>query len=76
MHRTTVYLEPELEMRLRAEAQRRDAPMATIIREALREKFGRESSSRSSNAGRFSSGHSDTGSRADEVLEEGGFGRA
>lgn len=74
MRRTTIYLEPELEMRLRAEARRRGDPMAEVIREALQEKLDRSPASRSPHAGAFASGHSDTASRVDDVLAETGFG--
>lgn len=74
MRRTTVYLEPDLEMRLKAEARRVDQSVAQLIREALREKLDRAPRSRSSNAGAFSSGRSDTASNADDVLRETGFG--
>lgn len=74
MRRTTVYLEPELEMRLKAEARRLDQPVAQLIRDALQEKLARAPRSRSSRAGAFSSGRSDTSARADEVLDETGFG--
>lgn len=75
MHRTTIYLDADLEMQLRAEARRRDAPMAEIIREALREKLAGESTPRSRHAGAFASGRSDVASTTDDVLEETGFGR-
>lgn len=74
MRRTTVYLEPELEMRLKAEARRLDQPVAQLIREALREKLERAPRSRSAHAGAFSSGRPDTASTVDEVLRDTGFG--
>lgn len=74
MRRTTVYLEPELELRLKAEARRLDLPVAQLIREALREKLERAPRSRSVRAGAFSSGRTDTASTADEVLSDTGFG--
>ncbi len=75
MRRTTIYLDPELDLKLRAEARRRGDPMAEVIREALEEKLARVTVSRSRNAGAFTSGRSDTASRIDETLEETGFGR-
>ncbi|MBW3603393.1 MAG: ribbon-helix-helix domain-containing protein [Actinobacteria bacterium] len=76
MRRTTIYLDAELDMQLRAESRRRNRPVAEIIREILRERFNaeRNSHSRSPHAGSFSSGTSDTASRVDDVLAETGFG--
>lgn len=74
MRRTTVYLEPELEMRLKAEARRLDLPVAQLVREVLWERLDRAPRSRSAHAGGFSSGHADTADRTDAVLRETGFG--
>jgi predicted DNA-binding protein len=76
MRRTTIYLDPELDMQLRAESRRLSRPVADIIRETLRHRFEaeRRTRSRSPHAGRFSSGTSETASRVDGVLEETGFG--
>lgn len=74
MHRTTVYLDGELEARLRAEAARTGRPVAAVIREILHEGLDTRPVSRSPHAGAFASGRSDTASRADEVLHETGFG--
>lgn len=75
MKRTTIYLEPDLEVRLRAEARVRGVAMADIVREALREKFAREQrAARSPHAGAFASGRSDVASGVDEVLDDTGFG--
>lgn len=76
MRRTTIYLEPDLETRVKAEARRRGVPMAVVIREALREKLERESpDTRHRNAGAFSSGRGDTSEHFDAILEETGFGQ-
>jgi predicted transcriptional regulator len=75
MHRTTIYLDRDLEMRLRAEARRRDTSMAELIREALREKFTSATTPRSPHAGAFAAGRDDVASRVDEVLDETGYGR-
>lgn len=75
MRRTTIYLDAELEMLLRAEALRQRQPMAEIIRSALRERFAGTTRPRSAHAGAFGSGCNDTASRVGEVLEETGFGR-
>lgn len=74
MKRTTVYLESDLELRLKAEAQRLGRPMAELIREALRRHLDQAPAPRPTRAGAFSSGHSDTASRVDEILKETGFG--
>lgn len=76
MRRTTIYLDAELDLQLRAESRRVNRPVAEIIRETLRERFegGRQARSRSPHAGGFSSGTTDTASRVDDVLEETGFG--
>ncbi|MGQ0573110.1 MAG: ribbon-helix-helix protein, CopG family [Pseudonocardia sp.] len=76
MRRTTVYLDPELEVRLKAEARRLGQPVAQLIREALRARLDDAPRSRSPHAGRFSSGRQDTASRVDEALRETGFGAA
>lgn len=74
MRRTTVYLEPELDMQLNVEARRLHVSVAQIIREALRERLDRAPRSRSSHAGTFPSGTTDTAANADDVLQETGFG--
>jgi hypothetical protein len=75
MRRTTIYLDAELDLRLRAESRRRRQPVAAIIRETLRERFVNEAPPGSPNAGAFASGRRDVAARVDEVLEETGFGR-
>ncbi len=47
MKRTTIYLDPELEILLKLEAMRRKQPMAEVIREALREKLSSQPRPRS-----------------------------
>ncbi len=74
MHRTTIYLDAELDMRLKAEARRLGRPAAEIIREAVREKLDAVMVPRSRHAGAFSSGRADTASNVDRALEETGFG--
>jgi ribbon-helix-helix CopG family protein len=71
--RTTVYLEPELEVLLKLETQRQQRPMAEIIREALRTYVSREPRQAPPGAGAFTSGRTDTAARADDVLRETGF---
>ena len=74
MRRTTVYLEPELDMQLKAEARRLRQPVAQLIREAVRARLDRAPRSRSPHAGSFASGTADTAEHVDEVLRETGFG--
>ncbi len=74
MKRTTLYLESDLEIRLKLEAMRRKKPMAEVIREALRAYFEQEPKTMPPGGGAFSSGHGDTAERAEELLGETGFG--
>jgi hypothetical protein len=75
MKRTTVYLEPELEVLLKIEARRQQRPTAEIVREALRTYVTREPRQAPPGAGAFDSGRTDTAARADDVLRESGFGQ-
>jgi hypothetical protein len=74
MKRTTIYLEPELEVLLKLEVLRQQRPMAELVREALHAYVRREPSRVPPGAGSFASGRADTAERADEVLAEAGFG--
>lgn len=74
MKRTTVYLEPELEVLLKLEMLKQGRPMAELVREAVQAYVTREPQRVPPGAGGFASGHSDTASRIDEVLAETGFG--
>ena len=74
MKRTTIYLEPELEVLLTRETRRRGQPMAVLVREALRAYLSREPGDGPPGAGAFASGRSDTAERAEGVLRETGFG--
>ncbi|HSL22654.1 MAG TPA: CopG family transcriptional regulator [Vicinamibacterales bacterium] len=74
MKRTTLYLEPELEVLLKIEMQRQKRPMAEIVREAVRAYVTREPREGPPGAGAFSSGRRDTAEKAEEVLAETGFG--
>ena len=76
MRRTTIYLEPELEVLLKLEMLRQKRPMAEIVREAVRAYVTREPRKAPPGAGAFSSGRADTADRVDEVLAETGFGAA
>lgn len=74
MKRTTIYLEPELEVLLKLEVLRQKRPMAELVREALHAYVVREPRRVPPGAGAFASGHTDTAERAEEVLAEAGFG--
>jgi hypothetical protein len=73
MKRTTIYLDPEIEVLLKLEAVRRGEPMAELIRDALRAYLGGRPANPPPGAGAFDSGRADTAERAEEVLEELGF---
>lgn len=74
MKRTTIYLDPALEIRLHLEAKLRGIAMAEIIREALRAHLERTPQSLPPGAGEFDSAFTDTAERADAILTETGFG--
>ena len=69
MKRTTIYLDTELELRLKLEARRQNKSVAELIREAIRKSLPPRPRSRY--AGAFSSGFTDTAERAEELLTEG-----
>ncbi|HEX7183864.1 MAG TPA: CopG family transcriptional regulator [Thermoanaerobaculia bacterium] len=75
MKRTTIYLDPDLEVLLKLEAIRRKQPMAELLREALRSYLSSAPRKIPPGAGAFDSGHTDTASRAEEALGELGFGK-
>jgi hypothetical protein len=74
MRRTTIYLEPELEVLLRLEMLRVKRPMAELVREAVRAYVTRQPRQAPPGAGAFSSGRTDTAERTDQVLATTGFG--
>lgn len=74
MKRTTIYLEPDLEVLLKLEMQREGRPMAEIVRDALRAYVTRQPRPAPPGAGAFASGRIDTADRTDDVLRETGFG--
>ena len=76
MKRTTIYLDPGLELRLKAEGLRRKQPMAELVREAVEVYLARDPDGGPPGAGAFASGRRDTADRVDAVLRETGFGRA
>lgn len=76
MKRTTIYLEPELEVLLKLEMLRQNRPMAAIVREAVHAYVTREPRKAPPGAGAFASGRVDTADRVEEILAETGFGTA
>ena len=74
MKRTTIYLEPELEVLLKMEMLRTKQPMAGIVREAVLAYVTRAPREAPPGAGQFASGGADTAERAEAVLRETGFG--
>jgi hypothetical protein len=74
MKRTTIYLDPELEVLLKLEVLRQKRPMAEIVREAVKAYVTREPRKAPPGAGAFASGHTDTAERAEGVLAATGFG--
>ncbi|HRC84994.1 MAG TPA: CopG family transcriptional regulator [Thermoanaerobaculia bacterium] len=75
MKRTTIYLEPDLEVLLKLEAMKRKQPMSVLLREAVRAYLADDGRALPPGIGGFDSGHADTAERAEEVLDELGFGR-
>lgn len=74
MRRTSIYLDAELDLRLKRESRRRGVPMADLVREAIRRYLPAETDRRPPGAGAFASGRTDTAERAEELLAETGFG--
>ena len=74
MKRTTLYLDPELEVLLKLEVLKQGRPMAELVREAIQAYVTREPQKVPPGAGAFASGRSDTADRAEELLAEAGFG--
>ena len=75
MKRTTIYLEPELESRLKRETRRQKRPMAELIREALRQYIGDAPVRQPPGGGAFASGRRDTAADTDAALAKSGFGK-
>jgi hypothetical protein len=73
MKRTTVYLEPELDARLKREARRQGRPVAELIREAAWRAVGEARVRRPPGAGAFASGEAGTASDTRAALERSGF---
>lgn len=74
MKRTTIYLEPELEVLLKLEVLRQKRPMAELVREAVHAYLTKAPTQIPPGAGAFASGRADTAERAEEILAERGFG--
>jgi hypothetical protein len=74
MKRTTIYLEPELEVLLKLEVLRQKRPMAEIVREAVHAYVTRQPRQAPPGAGAFASGRRDTAERAEQILADTGFG--
>ena len=74
MKRTTLYLDAELELRLKQETRRQKRPMADLVRDAIRQYVGEAPARRPPGRGAFSSKHKDTASRAEEALRSTRFG--
>jgi hypothetical protein len=74
MKRTTLYLPPELEVRLKMEALRRKQPMAEFVREAVEAYLSSDPVDGPPGAGAFASGRPDTADRAEELLAATSFG--
>ena len=75
MKRTTLYLDDELELRLKQETRRQKRPMADLVREAIRRYVAEAPVRRPPGAGAFASGRKDTASRAEETLRASRFGQ-
>jgi hypothetical protein len=75
MKRTTIYLEPELELLLKLEMRRRGKPMAELIRDALRSYLRLEGGEPPPGAGAFTSGRRGTAANAEGELRRLRFGR-
>lgn len=76
MKRTTIYLEPELELLLKTETRRRGKPMAELIRDALRAHLLPRPSAAPPGAGAFASGRRDTSKNAERLLARTRFGES
>jgi hypothetical protein len=74
MKRTTVYLDPELEVLLKLEMLRQGRPMAELVREAVHAYVTREPRQVPPGAGAFASGHTDTAEKSEQILSRTGFG--
>lgn len=76
MKRTTIYLEPDLEVLLEKAMRTRGQPMAALVREALRAYLVSEGEPGPPGAGAFDSGRTDTATDVEASLRETGFGES
>lgn len=74
MKRTTIYLDADLEMRLKMEGVRRKRPMAELVREAVETYLAGGTAAGPPGGGAFTSGRRDTAERAEDILAATGFG--
>ncbi len=74
MRRTTIYLEPDLELGLKREGRRQKRSMADLIRDAVRRYISEAPGRHPPGAGAFASGRKDTAANAEEWLTKSGFG--
>ena len=74
MKRTTIYLDTDLEIRLKIESMRSGRPAAEVIREALETYLRERRAGLPEGIGEFDSGHTDTAERFEEILKTSGFG--
>jgi hypothetical protein len=74
MRRTTIYLEPDLDVLLKKEVLRQRRPMAELIRDALRAYLSRAPGKAPPGAGAFTSGRRDTAAKAEDLLRRSRFG--
>jgi ribbon-helix-helix CopG family protein len=75
MKRTTIYVDPELEVLLKRESIRRGKPAAELIRDAVRAYLSEDPAKLPPGAGAFRSGRKETAERAEEILAKTGFGK-
>jgi predicted transcriptional regulator len=66
--RTTIVLDPDLDILLKLEARRQKRSMTVLIQEALREKY-QKPRGLPPGVGQYDSGRSDTSERIEELLE-------
>ena len=72
--RAEARVQVQREVLLKLEMLRQKRPMAEIVREAVQAYVSRERRAPPPGAGAFSSGHTDTADRAEDILAKTGFG--
>ena len=73
MKRTTIYLEPDLEILLKLESMRSGRPAAELIREALRSYLQERPGKLPPGGGEFRSHRKTTAEHAEEILRSSKF---